>query len=127
METCEYCQETYSYSDGIFCDETTPYYQFKNCDLDVNALVAIALAYDTDEKRDPAERLETVYNNGEINKEALCSELATKLRPDAPAEKHYFCSGKSTTYKCINAKVESFLEATRNNPSRWNVWNGKED
>ena len=24
METCEYCRETYSYSDGIFCDETTP-------------------------------------------------------------------------------------------------------
>jgi hypothetical protein len=129
METCEYCRETYSYSDGIFCDETTPYYQFKNCDLDISELVAIARAYDNDEKRDPEDRLETSYEaerSGryeEINKEALCSELATKLRTDAPAEKHYFCSGKSTL-KCINAKVESFLEATRNDPSRWNVWNG---
>ena len=198
QSTCLICGQSYPYTEGIFCDETTPYYQIKNCDLDTKALVALATQYDShyplykadqdDEKgfnlrkwlywvhpllvfyqtqltgqgfhdlddlatldraacekmgipedlieklvqaaRVREYRLQTIYlpkserveqEQEEINKEALCSELATKLRPDINPDsiRHFVCSGKNTE-KCINYYVSTYITKKHGNYTDWN-------
>lgn len=109
--SCSNCKETYGIHDGIFCNNTTPFYQLTNCSLTIEELIHMAHEYDKKHRVDESGKIieiveavageekkaeEDIKSFGEIefevpytnksertNREELCSVLATKLRNNA--------------------------------------------
>jgi hypothetical protein len=107
MYTCDYCSEEYKISDGVFCMNTTPFYQLTNCGLSLSELIRLARDYDRTHNNEILK--EIMYDGVEPDREELCSILSTKLRVDAPPpdQAHFICSRGD--YKCINDLVNKYL------------------
>lgn len=121
--SCRNCMETYGIHDGIFCINTTPFYQLTNCSLTIEELIHMAQEYDRTHRVDGLGEIESevAYTNKSErpNREELCSVLATKLRNNAPPpdQAHFICS--KGDYKCINSLVKDFF-TTAVDYTKWN-------
>ncbi len=121
--SCRNCMETYGIHDGIFCINTTPFYQLTNCSLTIQELIHMAKEYDKTHRVDGLGEIESEVaytNKSELpHREELCSVLATKLRNNAPPpdQAHFICS--KGDYKCINSLVKEYF-TTAVDYTKWN-------
>jgi len=121
--SCRNCMETYGIHDGIFCMNTTPFYQLTNCNLTIQELIDMAQEYDRTHQVDGLGEIEreVPYTDKRQlpHREELCSELATKLRKNAPPsdQAHFICSKGDN--KCINSLVKEYF-TTAVDYTKWN-------
>ena len=117
---CLYCEETFPVEKGMCCMKTTPYYPYTNCELTLQQLKEIAREYDVGKR--PEDKIKALinYDDPDTDRLDICSALGTKFRPDAPAEKHFFCSAIDTN-QCFSRFVNSFVTEK----VRFSTWDGK--